>query len=346
MTFYNELQLNQAGSKNLINNSKCLKEKIRHIAIYLFKIFITMFFCVAFVIAFSKFLGIDNSIVGVVVLLFVLVFRNSDLGFYTKHAIPTLSFIFLILAIGPRLSNISSLPIGFLIHTISIFLLMFLGCHNIMMFNQSTLVLGYLLLYGYDVSGVAYIKRLIGLFIGALMTILIYYRNHREKTYEDKIIDVFKNFNIDSDKTKWQLSLTLAVSSILFLGNLINLPRPMWAGIAAMSIIIPFSKEQKKRAKSRILGNIIGSILVIIIYTYCPNVIYDNIGILGGICVGLSATYGFQSIFNTFGAISIAASILGFPAAIFYRIFNNILGSVYGLFFNKFFCKSIKSISN
>ena len=27
MTFYNELQLNQAGSKNLINNSKCLKEK-------------------------------------------------------------------------------------------------------------------------------------------------------------------------------------------------------------------------------------------------------------------------------------------------------------------------------
>ena len=34
-------------------------------------------------------------------------------------------------------------------------LIMF-GCHNPFMFNQSTLVLGYLLLYGYDVTGKSY----------------------------------------------------------------------------------------------------------------------------------------------------------------------------------------------
>ena len=58
MTFYEELQLNQAGSKELIRNSQNNKEKLRHLAIYLVKIFITMVFCMAFVIAYSKFFGI------------------------------------------------------------------------------------------------------------------------------------------------------------------------------------------------------------------------------------------------------------------------------------------------
>ena len=56
MTFYQELQLNQAGSKELIRNSKTNKEKFNHIAIYLFKIFITLAFCMTFVIAYSTLL--------------------------------------------------------------------------------------------------------------------------------------------------------------------------------------------------------------------------------------------------------------------------------------------------
>ena len=39
MTLYQELQLNQAGSKQLIRNTQDKKEKARHIAVYLFKNF-------------------------------------------------------------------------------------------------------------------------------------------------------------------------------------------------------------------------------------------------------------------------------------------------------------------
>ena len=45
MTFYEELQLNQAGSKELIRNTQGKVAKLKHTAIYLFKIFITMIFC-------------------------------------------------------------------------------------------------------------------------------------------------------------------------------------------------------------------------------------------------------------------------------------------------------------
>lgn len=345
MTFYDELQLNQSGSKQLIHNAQGRKEKLRHSSIYLFKIFITMAFCMAFVIGYSLIFGADNSIVGVVSLLFILVFRNIDLSFHTLHAIPSLMFIFAILAIGPRLGNSSNIFVELLVNIICIFLLMFLGCHNVMMFNHSTLVLSYLLLYGYDVSGALYLKRLEGLALGALITGIIYYRNHHNKTYELKFKNLIEEFSIRSDRTKWQLSLTIAVSSCLFISRLIHLPRAMWAGIAVMSVISPIPEQHKEKVKARILGNMIGAFLVFLIYNYCPDVMYSNIGILGGIGVGLSATYGFQSVFNTFGAISVAATLFGFPAAFFYRVFNNTLGAVYGLFFHKFFCKAIDQIS-
>ena len=38
MTFYQELQLNQAGSKNLLKKSETLKEKLYHMWVYLVKI--------------------------------------------------------------------------------------------------------------------------------------------------------------------------------------------------------------------------------------------------------------------------------------------------------------------
>ena len=97
MTFYQELQLNQAGSKALIRSCTDKKEKMRHTAIYLLKIFITMVFCMAVVIGFSKIFGNDNSIVGVVVLLCVMAFRFADFGIRTPHAMGALAIMFAIL---------------------------------------------------------------------------------------------------------------------------------------------------------------------------------------------------------------------------------------------------------
>ena len=85
MTFYQELQLNQAGSKAVIRNATDKREKMWHIGIYLFKIAITMLFCMGFVMGASALLGGENSIVGVVVLLFLMVFKNADFGICMKH---------------------------------------------------------------------------------------------------------------------------------------------------------------------------------------------------------------------------------------------------------------------
>ena len=155
MTIYQELQLNQAGSKALIKSSQSRKEKVRHIAVYLLKIFITMAFCMAFVIGYGTIFGDENSVTGVVVLLCVMVFRFADFGIYTPHALSSLMAVFAILAVTSRLANIKSFT-ELLVNLACIFILMVLGCHNVVMANHSTLVLGYLLLYGYDVTGMDY----------------------------------------------------------------------------------------------------------------------------------------------------------------------------------------------
>ena len=67
MTFYQELQLNQAGSKKMLKTSGTGKEKAYHMLVYLVKIALTMIFCFGFVTVFSILFGNENSIVGVVV---------------------------------------------------------------------------------------------------------------------------------------------------------------------------------------------------------------------------------------------------------------------------------------
>ena len=54
MTFYQELQLNQAGSKDLLKKSETAKEKIYHLFVYMAKVAVTMAFCF-YLLLFSAF---------------------------------------------------------------------------------------------------------------------------------------------------------------------------------------------------------------------------------------------------------------------------------------------------
>lgn len=341
MTFYQELQLNQAGSKEVIKNAKGFREKSRHIAVYLFKILITLLFCMAFVIGYSTVFGNDNSIAGVVVLLCVMVFRFTDFGIQVPHAMGVIAVIFAVLAFGPRIANSGNLALELATNITCLFLLMVLGCHNVMMANHSTLVLGYLLLYGYDVTGEAYLQRLAALGVGAILTGIVYYRNHHRQIYKRDFKSLLREFDLRSSRTRWQMTVTIGVSTVLFFAGLLHLQRVMWAGIAAMSVLLPFRQNLKERVRGRIPGNILGGAVFILLYLFLPPSAVSYIGILGGIGVGLSASYQWQAVFNSLGAMAVAVGILGLPGAVFYRILNNAFGALYGQVIEKIIHQSI-----
>ena len=333
MTFYQELQLNQAGSKNLLKKSETVKEKSYHILVYLVKIAVTMAFCFLFVTIFSILFGNENSIVGVVVLLCLMVFRNADLGIHTGQSTMILALFFVIMTVCPHLANQFSPVLGMLLNIAALAVLILFGCHNPFMFNQSTLVLGYLLLYGYDVSGKSYMLRIAGMAAGAAITCLVFYRNHKNRDYKRNMKAVIEEFDLSSSRTKWQLCQILCVPLVLCIAQLCNMPRAMWAGIAAMSAILPFMEDMQYRVKKRIVGNIAGVICFTVLYFLLPPSIYAYIGIIGGIGVGLSAQYGWQAVFNTFGALAIAAESYGLKGAVSLRVIQNVFGVVFALVF-------------
>ena len=107
-----------------------------------------------------------------------------------------------------------------------------------------------------------------------------------------------------------------AVSSVIFIASILNLPRAMWAGIAAMSVLLPFRTDIKKR----VCGRIPESARRTDLFPYFPHL---PAGALQ--CsryrrrhrVGFSASYGWQAVFNSLGAMMIAVSVIGFPQAVF-----------------------------
>ena len=329
MTFYQELQLSSAGSKQLIKNTHDKKEKFRHILIYNFKVYLVMIFCVAIVTIFSMLTGNSNSVVGVCVLLSVLVLRQADFGIQTNHGLISIAGIFVILAAGPRLANMVPAIPAFFINFLCIMLLMIFSCHNVIMYNHSTFVLSYLLLLGYDVSGHDYLMRIAGLSAGMLICMIVFYKNQKNRPYHRTFKNLFSEFNITSSRTKWYIKLTFIVSSSILAMSLLNLPRAMWAGIACMSVCLPFTEDGKMRAVDRGVFNMVGCALFLILYLILPESGRSMIGIIGGIGVGYSAGYKWQTVFNTFGALAIAASLFGLPMALLLRTGINVTASLY-----------------
>ena len=340
MTFYQELQLSSTGSKQLIRNTTDKKEKRRHILIYNFKVYLVMAFCFAVVTLYSMIFGSDNSVAGVVFLLALLVLRQADFGIRTHHGLLCILGIFTILIVGPRVSNMVSPWSAFAIK------LMVLGCHNVIMYNHSTFVLGYLLLQGYDVSGRSYYLRVIGLLIGMLICMAVFYKNQHNRPYRRHFLDIFREFNIRSARNWWYIKLTLVVSTALLIFSLLELPRAMWAGIACMSVCLPFSSDIIERAKKRGPYNIAGCLIFIVLYYALPAELHPYIGIIGGIGVGYSAGYAWQTVFNTFGALSIAAGLFGVAGAVALRIGANVFGSIYTVLFDKAMNKIVQLVDS
>ena len=187
---------------------------------------------------------------------------------------------------------------------------------------------------GYDVTGKAYVLRVEGLLVGMILCMVIFYKNQKNRPYRRTFLDLFREFDLHSARGRWYLRLTLIVSSAMLIMSLLGLPRAMWAGIACMSVCLPFTEDCKGRAGKRGMFNIVGCLLFVVLYLVLPKSMYPYIGMIGGIGVGYSAGYAWQTVFNTFGALSIASGLFGMPAAVLLRIGANVFGAVYTMVLN------------
>lgn len=344
MTFYQELQLDQAGSKRYVASFDKPKDKFVHILILIFKAFLNIAFSMAVIIVSGIIFGFENCIAGLVLLLGISVFRFTDLDIRANHSVGAIYLIFAIYAICPKLAHLVPVGCDLLIHVFSILLLVILGCHNVMWCNHSTMILSYLLLYGSDVSGISYLKRVICLIIGATLTALVLYRNRRKTRFENGFKTLFTDFRLSDERTRWQIKIALCVSGALFIATVLGVPKPAWAGIAAMSVTVPQGIVQQ-RVESRIRANVMGCIFLSVACTIIPVGLWSYLGLIGGFGAAFSGKYEGQTTWNSFSALSAATSALGAKSALIFRILNNIFGALFAFLFGKIIDQVLLSIN-
>ncbi|MEW9079740.1 FUSC family protein [Terrisporobacter glycolicus] len=350
MSFYQAMQLGASQLKPLIKEESDKKLKQKYIGAFITKNILCMLFCILVVSSFSNIFGKENSIVGVVTVILILTFRFANLDFKVKQSAITLIGIFLIYAISPYLSNISNPILGFIINFTSIITIVILTCHNMIYANHIVLILSYFLLYGNDVSSIeVYLSRVIGLLFGGIIVASIFYTKHKKskKEYDNTILDVIKGFDINTEKSRWQLKLALGVNTAVLIGEIFHFPKTMWIAFACMSVIHQTTKEKLNlRCKNRIVFAIVGSIAFFVIYRVFPENLRTMMPLMAGVMVGFCATYEWQTVVNSFSALPSAVLTLGLADAITFRIVSNVFGSLYSKLFDCLYDKVINHIDN
>ncbi|WP_318766426.1 FUSC family protein [Lactiplantibacillus carotarum] len=129
----------------------------------------------------------------------------------------------------------------------------------------------------------------------------------------------------------WQLRLALGVASAVLVGQLLHVPRVMWLGFACMSLLLPTSYQLRTRAVYRLSGVVIGSLLFSACVYVLPQPLVSILAPLAGFGLGLTPSYLLASIFNCFGALSVAHTLFGPLPAAELRIFNNGVGILIAL---------------
>lgn len=338
MSFYQAMQLGACNLKPMIKACEDPELKRRYITALIMKTFLCLLFCMVIVISYTLLFGKENSIVGVVAVLCILTFRFSHLDFHVGQSALVMLLIFTVFAFAPHLaSRVAPVP-GFCINLVAILTITVLSCHNIALSNQATFVLSYLLLYGYETtSPQGYWARLLAMACTAVVVAGIFYCKQRNKRFEIGLFDLLKDFCCLDFRTRWQLKLALGISSAVLIGEVIALPRSMWIAFSVMSILQPDRSKLEFRSRVRPVYVFIGTLLFGVLYLSTPVSLRGFLGLLGGIGVGFSGGYRWQTVYNCFGGLLAAIPVLGFGGAIVVRVCNNTLGALYSCCFDRCF---------
>ena len=322
-------------------------EKVKKIGKEILKKIPVFIFCVLFINGYNWICGVENSIVGVVLLMGILILLGTDLGYDARQASAGIFLLFAILAFAPKLSLINPF-IGLFVNVISLTLILLLSAHNITEIGHLPFTMGYIMLQGYDVSGNLFDKRWISLLIGGAVIALIYLLSHMKKPNKTSVKTIFTDNHIASAKTQWYIRLTTTICLVMLVGDLVGFPKTMWISLTVLSLSTPLEAEYKSRIIRRIPATLIGSVVVFSLFElFVPEQYQTMVILMAGFLSMFITSYFIKTIYNSFSALITA--LLLFPAdqAVVIRIIANIVGSVIAIIsivvFSKIFSKINKS---
>lgn len=343
MKFYDILQLDPQIIKNLIKRSHTKKEKMKlWIGMFLRSILIVLF-AITFISTLSFIFGSENTPMAVAIFCIFLGIRFVDFGYCIKDELLNLSLVFLLLLISPVIASVAFPLLGFLLNTLSFFIILFITCDKPEMGNGGLYSFSYIYLSGNPVYGQLLIERFYLTVIGLFICGLIFYIKHKNKNKTVRFIEKIKQVKLSDFKYQWMIRMSIGVSAILTLGLVLNIERFMWAGFACGSLLSDYCEDSriKKRFIQRFIGVIVGSVIFYISYSLLPMKLHSLIGPIGGFCLGFCVDYKYKTAINCLGALMIASQLYGLESSILLRIIDTVIGITFAFFFYHIYEKYI-----
>ena len=130
-----------------------------------------------------------------------------------------------------------------------------------------------------------------------LKTLLELIKNKKIETEDSEILkekptllELIKySFNRDSLRFTFAIRVAILIAGTYFVIRILNLEYGKWILFTLMAVCQPYDTTTEKSGKDRILGTVIGAIIVFIVYTIIPNTAI-KVGVLGiGFYMSISA---------------------------------------------------------
>lgn len=302
-------------------------------------------FCVAFIGTYNRLFGEENSIVGVVILTGLLMLMRGDFGFQVKQAALSIPLLLFIVAIAPKLS-LRNPFLGLVVNIAAISIILVISSHDVSQGNHVPFLMGYIFCQGYDVDGKVYGMRVISILIGSVIIAVIYYLMNRKKEYKRTWIDLFKEIDIHSIRTQWYIRMTVTLTLVMFIGDLIQYPRMMWVFLTVLSLTTPFGEDHIAKGKVRIPAAILGTALFYLLFEVLIPIRFQGMVVmLAGFIAMFIQNYFVKSIYNSFSSLGAAVLLFSTKGAMELRIISNIIGTVVSVVSFAFFEVFFRSLS-
>ncbi|MCR6515562.1 FUSC family protein [Clostridium sp. LY3-2] len=146
-----------------------------------------------------------------------------------------------------------------------------------------------------------------------------------------------ENLKLHNIRFNFALRISLTLTLTLFLSNIVSFYKFLWTSITIMSVMQPYYEDTIVKGKERVLSNIFGILIILLLLTLFQNKIFTIVILI----VSLFLSYGFKeynklSFFTAIASLSIASLNTNLKLITINRLTFVILGIVIVYISNKF----------
>lgn len=330
MTTYQLMQLSPATLRQKMRDSNGHERRQTTWALLLRDICL-LCFAIVYIAGFSYCFGQLNGYVGLASFCMLLSIRFVNYGYRVTDSLGALAIVLLLM--GGLSVWLPLLPIMWrlVLNVLALLIILRLTTMNPLLGNGGVYAFSYIIVTSMSVHGADVVPRGWALLLSFVICGVVLWRQHRNDNRQVRVWTVLQFTGWHDAVFRWQFRLAMGISIALFVGQSLHHGRAMWLGFAGMSALLPQQGPLARRAVKRLLGVVLGSVAFAGCVVLLPSQLIFILAPLTGFLLGLTPSYFWASVFNCFGALTIAQGLFGTVPATELRIFNNAVGLITAL---------------